>query len=61
MVGGGGVHGRKWYIMMPKLTVKRGREWTTNQIIRPEESLALYKSFNTVCGGGGGGMVASGT
>jgi hypothetical protein len=33
-----------------ELTNWRGREWwARSQIIRPRESLALYKSFNTLC------------
>jgi hypothetical protein len=27
---------------------ERGREWARSQIIRPQESLVLYKSFNTL-------------
>jgi hypothetical protein len=30
------------------------KEWARNPIIHPRESLALYKSFNNVCGGEGG-------
>jgi hypothetical protein len=32
------------------LTGEKGvRGWTRSRIIRPQESLALYKSFNTLC------------